>query len=221
MVVRLRESKTACRGGFRVELDQHRGLLTYDPRVMAWFHDHYLWRNELEGAAIGIRALDVTAGQEANVCMHAERRTDERLEVGGPAEARRIDKALHATVCRPDAVNGNTAKLLVGGTFDGGKQGIHGLLPCKRDDVLIQVGSNVGATDARCQEGMSPSQAEESLRLVRVTTARLYTRPVSSVLSCQRRWAAAWSYDAAEDSTERFFTKYVLVTPDTSGEVAR
>ena len=45
----------------------------------------------------------------------------------------------------------------------------------------------------------------------------LYTRPVSSALSCQRRWAAAWSYDATEDSTERFFTKYVLVTPTTSG----
>src|SRR5262245_55799160 len=49
----------------------------------------------------------------------------------------------------------------------------------------------------------------------------LYDRPGSSALSCQRRWAAAWSYDTTEDSTERFFTKYVPVTPATSGDVAR
>ncbi len=57
--------------------------------------------------------------------------------------------------------------------------------------------------------------------LCRHLAATLYDSPVSSALSCQRRWAAAWSYDATEDSTARFFTKYAPVTPATSGEVAR
>ena len=129
MVVRLRESETARRRGFGVELDQHRRLVTHDPRVVSRFHDDHLRCDELEGAAVSIRTLDVAAGQEADVRMHAEGRADERLQVRGPAEARRIDEALHAAVRSPDAVDGDAAQLLVSGAFDRGKQCIHGLLP--------------------------------------------------------------------------------------------
>src|SRR5262245_38195603 len=104
---------------------------------MARFHDHHLRRDKLEGAAIGIRAPDVAAGQEADVRMHAECRTHERFQMRGPAEARRIDETLQTAVSRLDAVDGDTAKLLMGSAFNGGKQDIHGLLPSKCDALLI------------------------------------------------------------------------------------
>jgi len=96
-----RESKTARRGGFRVELDQHRSLLPHDPGVMARFHHHHVRRDTFKGAAIRIRALDVATSQEANVGMHAQCRPDERFQVRGPAEARRIDEPLHTAVPLP------------------------------------------------------------------------------------------------------------------------
>src|SRR5215831_6433311 len=100
-----RKAKTMRCGGFRVELDQHRGLLTHDPRIMPWFHDHHLRRHKVEGTAISIRALDVTAGQETNVRMHAELRAHERFQVRGPAEARWINETLQTTVRRLDTVD--------------------------------------------------------------------------------------------------------------------
>src|SRR5215831_7273953 len=143
VLVHSRESKAARCGGFRVELDQHDSFITHHPRVMARFHNHHLRRDKLEGTAIGIRALDVTAGQEADMRMHAERRAHERLQVRGPAEARWIDETLHTAVRRLDAIDGDATKLLVGGACDGGKQSIHGFLPSKCDALFIQAGSNV------------------------------------------------------------------------------
>src|SRR5712691_6898312 len=156
-----RESKTARRGGFRVELDQHRSLLPHHPRVMAWFHHHHVRRDKFKGAAIRIRALDVAAGQEADVHMYAQRRPDERLQVRGPAEARRIDETLDTAVRCLDAVDGDAAKLLVGGACDGGKQSIHGLLPYQREGLLRQTGSTVWANTVGCQEARSSSRPEE------------------------------------------------------------
>ena len=156
-----RESKTARRGGFRVELDQHRSLLPHDPGVMARFHHHHVRRDTCKGAAIRIRALDVAAGQEADVRMHAQRRPDEWLQVRGPAEARRIDEPLHTAVRCLDAVDGDAAKRLVGGACDGGKQSIPGLLPSKRDGVLLHAGSTVRTNTERCQEAPSPRRSEE------------------------------------------------------------
>src|SRR5262245_23821299 len=129
---------------------------------MARFHDYHLRRDKLEGAAIGIRALDVAASQKADMRMHAERRAHERLQMRGPAEARRIDETLHTAVRRWDAVDGDAAKFLVGGAFDGGKQGIHGLLPSKCDALFIQAESNVRTNHKGCQEEPSPNQPEES-----------------------------------------------------------
>ena len=69
--------------------------------------------------------------------MHAEGRAHEWLQMRGPAEARRIDETLHTAIRRLDAVDGDIAKLLAGGAFDGGKQSIHGFLPSKCDALLI------------------------------------------------------------------------------------
>jgi hypothetical protein len=44
---------------------------------------------------------------------------------------------------------------------------------------------------------------------------------VSSALTCQRRSAAATSYEACDERTAFCFTKYAPVTPLTSGELAR
>jgi hypothetical protein len=158
MLMHSRESKAARRGSLRVKLDQDRCLLTHDPCIMAWFHHHHVRRDKVEGAAIGIRALDVATGQKADVRMHAERGAHEGLQVGGPAKARRIDEALQAAVRCRNAFEGEAAQLLVGGTCDGGKQGIDGFLPSTREGLLLEVGSTVRGNNARCQEALFRSR---------------------------------------------------------------
>jgi len=121
VLVHGRESEAARCRGFRVELDQHRSFLTHDPRVVTRFYNDHLRRDKSKGAAIGIRALNVAADQEAHVRMQAEVRAHEWLQMRGPAEARRIDETLYPAVRCLDAVDGDAAKLLVGGAYDRGK----------------------------------------------------------------------------------------------------
>jgi hypothetical protein len=75
------EPEAACRCCFGIELDQHRRLVTNDPSVMSRLNDHHLQGDELEGTTVGVFATHVASGQEADVRMHAEQRTDERLQV--------------------------------------------------------------------------------------------------------------------------------------------
>jgi hypothetical protein len=81
MTVFLGESEATRRFGFGVELDEHGHGIANDPRIVSGLQHYGLWRDELEGAAIGIGALHVPLEQKANVRMHAERRFHQRFEV--------------------------------------------------------------------------------------------------------------------------------------------
>jgi hypothetical protein len=81
MAVLLGEPEEARRCRFGIELDEYRRLVTDDPGVVRGLNDHNLWRDELEGAAVGILATYVAPSQEADVRVHAKHCADERLEV--------------------------------------------------------------------------------------------------------------------------------------------
>ena len=81
MAVLLGEPEEARRCRFGIELDEYHCLVTYDPGVVPRLHDHYLRRDELEGAAVSVLTTYVAPSQEADVCIHAKHGADERLEV--------------------------------------------------------------------------------------------------------------------------------------------
>jgi hypothetical protein len=81
MAVLFGKPEATRRVGFGVELDEHGHRIANDPRIVSGLQHYGLWRDELEGAAIRIRALHVPLEQKANVRMHAERRFHQRFEV--------------------------------------------------------------------------------------------------------------------------------------------
>ena len=116
----------AARGALlRVELDEHSGLVTDDPCVVPGLDGDDLRRHVLERAAVGVLPGDVAAGEEAHVRVHAELGLDVRAHVGRPAEARRVDDALHPPVARARDVDLGTADLAVVGSLDGRGERVH------------------------------------------------------------------------------------------------
>src|SRR5438876_1990834 len=109
MPMRLGDPEAPRRLTLRVELDDHRRLAPHDPRIVARLDDEDARRAVLEPAAVRVFAADVALGEEAEVGMHAVGSADDGLHVRRPAEARRIDRALHAAVSGPDDIEGDAA----------------------------------------------------------------------------------------------------------------
>ena len=64
--------------------------LADNPTVVAWIDSHDLRRLVFDDAAIGVLDVDLSAGQEADVSVHAEIGADHRLHVDRPSEPRRM-----------------------------------------------------------------------------------------------------------------------------------
>src|ERR1019366_2110955 len=94
--VRLRHPELADRLALEVEFDQDRSLITDNPAIMTGLDDDNLGRRELDSAAVRILDVDLVAGQEPDVRLHAEIGADDRFHVFGPAKSRRVDDAFHA-----------------------------------------------------------------------------------------------------------------------------
>ena len=117
----------AARGAFLgVELDENRLLVPDHPRVVAGLEHDDLGRDVFEPAAVVVFALDVSAGEKADVRVHAKLGAGDRLHVCRPAEPGRIDRALDASVSRPDGVDLGAPDVSVVGSLDGLEQRVHG-----------------------------------------------------------------------------------------------
>jgi hypothetical protein len=108
-----------------VELDQHRGLVALDPGIVTGFEDDGRRRRELEGAAVPVLPADMSAGQEANVGVHALPGAHDRSQVGGPPEPRRVHDPLDTDVSGADEIDRDPADLAVVGSGDRCEQWIH------------------------------------------------------------------------------------------------
>jgi hypothetical protein len=86
---------------------------------------HHLWGDVLERTAVGVFALDVPAGEETDVGVHAEVSVHVGPHVGRPAEAGRVHGTLHAPVPGADDVDLGAADLPVVGAVDGGCERVH------------------------------------------------------------------------------------------------
>src|ERR1017187_3319307 len=95
--VRSRHSELADRLALEVEFDQDRSLITDNPAIMTGLDDDDLRSRKLDSAAVRILDVDLAAGQEPDVRVHAEIGADDRFHVFGPAKSRRVDDAFHAT----------------------------------------------------------------------------------------------------------------------------
>jgi len=77
-----------------VEFDQDNRLLSHDPSVMSRLDGHNLRRFMLDDATVGVLDVNFALREEADMRVHAEVRSDDRLHVDGPAESCRIDHSL-------------------------------------------------------------------------------------------------------------------------------
>jgi hypothetical protein len=75
--VRFRHPEPADGLSLEIELDQHRGLVSHHPPVVPRLDSDDLGSHELQGAAVRILDIDLTAGQEPDVRVHAEIRADD------------------------------------------------------------------------------------------------------------------------------------------------
>src|ERR1035437_129128 len=103
--VRLRHPELADRLALEVEFDQDCSLITDNPAIMTGLDDDDLRSRELDSAAVRILDVDLAAGQEPDVRVHAEIGADDRFHVLGPAKSRRVDDAFHATGAGSNSVN--------------------------------------------------------------------------------------------------------------------
>src|ERR1019366_3374345 len=79
--VRLRHPELADRLALEVEFDQDCSLITDNPAIMAGLDDDDLRSRELDSAAVRILDVDLAAGQEPDVRVHAEVGADDRFHV--------------------------------------------------------------------------------------------------------------------------------------------
>jgi hypothetical protein len=103
--MRLRHPELADRLALEVEFDQDCSLTTDNPAIMTGLDDDNLWSRELDSAAVRVLDVDLAAGQEPNVCVHAEIGADDRFHVFGPAKSRRVDDAFHAAGTGSNSIN--------------------------------------------------------------------------------------------------------------------
>jgi len=93
-----RQPEAADRVALGVKLDEDRRLGPRDPRVVSGLDRDDLRRHDLECTAVPVPPLHATAGEEADVRVHAVLRADNGSDVRRPAEAWRVDDPLHPAV---------------------------------------------------------------------------------------------------------------------------
>src|SRR5215470_2943218 len=113
MLVCLRHTEPANSVSLEVELDQHCGFVSHYPAIVPRLNCDDLWSYELQGAAVCILNVDLAAGQETDVRVHAQIRSGDRLHVGGPTKAGRVDHTLHAACAGSDDIELDTADVSV------------------------------------------------------------------------------------------------------------
>jgi hypothetical protein len=81
------QAKQLGRFRFEVDLDEDRGVVANNPRIMPRIDAHDLRCDEFIRAAIGILDMDLAPREEADMCVHAPIGANQRFHVRGPAEA--------------------------------------------------------------------------------------------------------------------------------------
>src|ERR1039457_5964784 len=89
------------------------------PAIMTRLDNDDLRSRELDSAAVRILDVDLAAGQEPNVRVHAEIGADDRFHVFGPAKSRRVDDAFHATGASSNNINLGAADFAAFAAGDG------------------------------------------------------------------------------------------------------
>ena len=103
------QSELARSVAFEVELDEDGAIFADNPAVVAGLDYQYLRGCELESAAVRILNVDAAAREKTGVAVHAQVSADDRLDVRGPAEARRVDDALRTAFADAYDIDLNTA----------------------------------------------------------------------------------------------------------------
>src|SRR3954453_22507911 len=88
-----------------VHFDQDGLLVAHDPAVVAGPDRDDLRRDELLHGAVGVLDVHAPPGDEPDVRVHAQLRSDRPLHVRGPAETRLVDHALDAARAGPHDVH--------------------------------------------------------------------------------------------------------------------
>ena len=104
-------------------------------------------RHELEGAAVRVCPLHVTAREKADVGVLARRRPGDSLHVARPAEAGGVHDAAHPYAAGADDVELDPADLPVVGGTDGSEERIHHDLPA---GVLIPSKAAAALRESGC-----------------------------------------------------------------------
>jgi hypothetical protein len=113
MLVRLRHTEPANGVSLEVELDQYGGFVSHNPAIVPRLDRDDLWSYELQSAAVCILNVDLAAGQETDVRVHAQIGSGDGLHVGGPTKPGRVDHTLHAACAGSDDVELDTADVAV------------------------------------------------------------------------------------------------------------
>src|ERR1700730_12509492 len=74
VAMRLGQAEARGGGALGVELDEDGGLLADRPRVVTGLEHDGARRGQIEPATVGVGAAHAAAGQESDVCVHAEGR---------------------------------------------------------------------------------------------------------------------------------------------------
>jgi hypothetical protein len=115
-----------------IEFDQHRRLIAHDPPVVTGLDGNDLRSYKLRSAPVCILDVNLTAGQEADVCVHAQFRADGRFHVGGPTKAWSINHPFDATGAGSDHIELDAANVAAFASLERREEwvsGIHEIFP--------------------------------------------------------------------------------------------
>jgi len=131
------DAEAVNRLAFKIELDEHGGLVADHPTLVPWFDGDKLRGLVLDNATVGEPNVDLAVSHEAHMRVHTQIRSDDGFQMGVPIESGRVDHALHSHVPALLDVNLNAANVAVLVGFHRGKEWIcraHGcFLPTYRE----------------------------------------------------------------------------------------
>ena len=105
-----------------VDLDEHGGLIAWHPRIVARRDIDHCRRLQFDDATIRVLEVERAVGEEADVGVLARLGADQRPEVDGPPQTRRVDRSLDPGVADDGNVDLDRSERLVLGTGHRGEQ---------------------------------------------------------------------------------------------------
>src|SRR5437870_5067723 len=168
-----RQPEAADRVALGVKLDEDRRLGPRDPRVVSGLDRDDLRRHDLECTAVPVPPLHATAGEEADVRVHAVLRADNGSDVRRPAEAWRVDDPLHPAVGRAHDVELDAADAHAGGSKSSALAGMAASESATANRPLRETTGHAITSRRSYLPGVTRSRARDAgCRVTRLGTTR-------------------------------------------------